>query len=141
MATVPLIEDAAASPEVAAVFDDIRAVRGTPYINNFWRALAAADPEGLAITWARLKSVMVESREGGLDPLTKELIYLAVSMANGCDYCIHSHSAAARAKGATQTQLADLYAVLAMASQTNAMATALGVPVDPIFEAGPGSSN
>ncbi|GMG81979.1 carboxymuconolactone decarboxylase family protein [Paralimibaculum aggregatum] len=135
MATVPLVSDAAASPEVAAVFADIRETRGTEHINNFWRALAAADPALLAATWARLKAVMVEQREGGLDPLTKELVYLAVSMANGCDYCIHSHTAAARAKGASAAQLADLYAVLAMAVQTNALVTALGVPVDPGFQA------
>jgi AhpD family alkylhydroperoxidase len=135
MATVPRVTDDAASPEVAAVFADIRATRGTDLINDFWRALAA-DPALLAATWARLKTVMVEGRPGGLDPLTKELVYLAVSVANGCAYCVHSHTAAARAKGATDTQLGDLWAVIAMASQTNALATALGVAVDPVFDRG-----
>lgn len=134
MATVPLVDDAAAAadPAVAAVFDDIRAIRRTDVVNNFWRALAA-DPALLAATWARLKAVMGESRPGGLDPLTRELVYLAVSIANGCPYCVHSHTAAARAKGMTPAQHADLLAVVAMASQTNALATALGVPVDAAF--------
>lgn len=133
MATVPRVTDAAASPEVAAVFADIRATRGTDFINDFWRALAA-DPPLLAATCGRIKAVMVESRPGGLDPLTKELVYLAVSVANGCAYCVHSHTAAARAKGATDAQLGDLWAVIAMASQTNALATALGVAPDPVFD-------
>ncbi|MEL6220220.1 MAG: carboxymuconolactone decarboxylase family protein [Pseudomonadota bacterium] len=130
MATVPLVTDEAAEARVAAVFADIRATRGTDFINNFWRALAA-DPALLEATWARLKTVM---GPGTLDPLTKELIYLAVSMANGCDYCIHSHTAAARAKGMTDAQHGELLAILAMASQTNALATALAVPVDDVFQ-------
>ncbi|MEO0624153.1 MAG: carboxymuconolactone decarboxylase family protein [Pseudomonadota bacterium] len=130
MATVPLVTDEAAEARVAAVFADIRATRGTEFINNFWRALAN-DPPLLEATWARLKTVM---GPGALDPLTKELIYLAVSMANGCDYCIHSHTAAARAKGMTEAQHGELLAILAMASQTNALATALAVPVDDVFQ-------
>ncbi|HSF65073.1 MAG TPA: carboxymuconolactone decarboxylase family protein [Paracoccaceae bacterium] len=132
MATVKLLTDAeaAADPRVAAVFDDIRAVRKTDFINNFWRALAH-DPEQLAHVWGRLKTVM---GPGALDPLTKELIYMAVSVTNGCSYCAHSHTAAARAKGLTPEAHAEFLAVLAMASQTNALATALQVPVDPVFE-------
>ncbi len=132
MATAPLITDESAPPEVMAVFDDIRAVRRTGFINNFWRALAN-DPALLRATWERLKSVMVEQRDGGLDPLTKELIYLAVSIANGCEYCIHSHTAAAKAKGLTEAGHGELLAIIAMAAQTNALSTALQVPVDEVF--------
>ena len=133
MATVPILTDEQAAPEARAVFDDIRATRGTDFINNFWRALAN-DPPLLAATWGRLKAVMGDSREGGLDPLTRELIYIAVSVANGCTYCTHSHTAAARTKGMTDAAYADLLAVVAMAQQTNALANALQVPVDPAFE-------
>lgn len=111
------------------MFDAIRAARDTDYVNNFWRALAH-DPALLRATWDRLSTVMAP---GALDPLVKELIYLAVSTANGCSYCIHSHTAAARAKGMTPDQHAELLAVIAMASQTNALATALQVPTDPRF--------
>ena len=134
MGTVPLVSDAAASPEAAAVFADIRATRGTDYVNNFWRALAN-DPPLLEATWRRLKTVMGERRADGLDPLTKELLYIAVSIANGCDYCVHSHTAAARARGMTEGQYGDLLAVVAMASQTNALATALAVEADDAFRA------
>ena len=129
MATVPLLSDEEASAESRAVFEAIRAARGTDYVNNFWRALAH-DPALLRATWDRLSTVMAP---GALDPLVKELIYLAVSTANGCSYCIHSHTAAARAKGMTPDQHAELLAVIAMASQTNALATALQVPTDPRF--------
>ena len=131
MATVPLLDDAGLDPKARAVFDDIRATRKTDMINNFWRALAH-DPDLLAATWERLKSVM---GAGALDPLTKELIYVAVSVANGCEYCVHSHTAAARAKGMTPEQHGELLSVIAMASQTNALATALQVPVDAAFRA------
>jgi AhpD family alkylhydroperoxidase len=131
MATVTLISDAEATPEVRAVFDDIRATRGSDFINNFWRALAH-DPALLSATWQRLKTVM---GPGTLDPLTKELIYIAVSVTNGCEYCAHSHTAAARAKGMTPAQHGELLAVIGMASQTNALATALQVPVDEVFKA------
>ena len=130
MATVPLLSDQDAAPEARAVFDAIRAARGTDYVNNFWRALAH-DPPLLRATWERLATVMAP---GALDPLAKELIYVAVSVANGCAYCIHSHTAAARAKGMTAAQHAELLAVIAMASQTNALATALQVPTDPRFQ-------
>lgn len=131
MATVPLLTDEAASPEAVAVFDDIRAKRQTDYVNNFWRALAH-DPDQLSAVWGRLQSVMAP---GALDPLVKELIYVAVSTANRCEYCVHSHTAAARAKGMTPAMHAELLAVIAMASQTNALATALQVPVDDRFTA------
>lgn len=130
MATVPLLTDEAASPAARAVFDDIRAKRQTDYVNNFWRALAN-DPALLEATWARLQQVMAP---GALDPLVKELIYVAVSVANGCEYCAHSHTAAARAKGMSPAMHGELLAVIAMASQTNALATAMQVPVDPRFE-------
>ncbi|MBE2276262.1 MAG: carboxymuconolactone decarboxylase family protein [Rhodobacteraceae bacterium] len=131
MATVPLCGDAEAGAEALAVFDDIRTKRQTDYVNNFWRALAN-DPALLAATWERLQRVM---GPGALDPLMKELIYIAVSVANGCEYCVHSHTAAARAKGMTPQIHGELLAVIAMASQTNALATALQVPVDERFRA------
>ncbi|UXX84282.1 carboxymuconolactone decarboxylase family protein [Roseovarius pelagicus] len=130
MATVPLIQDHDASTEVQAVFDDIRATRGSDFINNFWRALAH-DPELLRATWDRLKVVM---GPGTLDPLVKEMIYIAVSTANGCSYCIHSHTAAAEAKGMTPEQHGELLSVIGMASTTNALVTGLQVPVDSAFE-------
>jgi AhpD family alkylhydroperoxidase len=132
MATVKLWTDAeaAANPRVKAVFDDIRATRKSDFINNFWRALANQPPV-LERTWASLKDVMMAP--GGLDPLTKELIYIAVSTANGCSYCVHSHTAAARAKGMTDEQHGDLMAVIGMAMQTNALAHGLQVPPDPEF--------
>jgi len=131
MAVVPALSDDAAGAGALAVFNDIRAARGTDYINNFWRALAA-DPTLLRATWDRLSVVM---GPGSLDPLTKELIYIAVSVANGCSYCIHSHTAAARAKGMTDAQHGELLAVIAMASQTNALAAALQVEIDDRFRA------
>ena len=130
MATVTLIEDAGASPEVRAVFDDIRATRGSDFINNFWRALAH-DPALLKATWDRVKAVM---GPGDLDPLVKEMVYIAVSTANGCSYCVHSHTAAARAKGMTEAQHGEVMAVIGMAGTTNALATGFQVPVDKEFE-------
>jgi AhpD family alkylhydroperoxidase len=131
MATVPLLSDDQAAPQARAVFDDIRAKRDTDYVNNFWRALAA-DPSLLAAVWDRLQAVMAP---GALDPLTKEMIYIAVSVTNGCGYCIHSHTAAARARGMTEAQHGELMAVIAMAAQTNALATALQVDTDERFRA------
>jgi AhpD family alkylhydroperoxidase len=131
MATVTLVSDEDASDDVRAVFDDIRRVRGTDFINNFWRALAN-DPALLHATWERLKVVMAP---GALDPLTKEMLYIAVSSVNGCEYCIHSHTAAARAKGLTEAQYGELLAVIGMANQTNAMVSAMQVPVDEEFKA------
>ena len=129
MAVVPILSDDAAGASALAVFDDIRAKRQTDYINNFWRALAT-DPALLSATWDRLQVVMAP---GALDPLTKELIYIAVSVANGCSYCIHSHTASARARGMTDAQHGELMAIIAMASQTNALATALQVETDDRF--------
>ena len=134
MAVAPLLSDEELSPEAAAVFADIRATRGSEFVNNIWRALAN-DPPALKATWERVKAVMAESREGGLDPLAKELIYLAVSIANGCEYCAHSHTAAARAKGMTAAQYGEFLEIVMCASQTNAAAQALQVPVDDVFKA------
>jgi len=131
MATLPLVSDEAAGAEALAVFDDIRAKRNTDYVNNFWRALAH-DPALLKSTWQRVQDVMAP---GELDPLVKELIYVAVSTVNGCGYCVHSHTAAARARGMTQGQHAELLRVVALASQTNALAHALQVEPDERFKA------
>ncbi len=131
MAVVKLLTDEEASPEARAIFDDIRATRGTDYVNNFWRALAH-DPDQLAALWGRLKVVM---GPGALDPLTKEMIYIAVSAANACEYCSHSHTASARAKGMSDAMYAELLQVIGMASQTNALVNAMQVPVDDVFKA------
>jgi AhpD family alkylhydroperoxidase len=130
MGTVPLLTDETAGAEACAVFDDIRAKRKTDYVNNFWRALAH-DPAQLKSVWERAQSVMAP---GALDPLTKELIYIAVSATNSCSYCVHSHTTAARAKGMTDAQYTELLAVIAMASQTNALATAMQVETDERFK-------
>ena len=129
MATVRLIEYDEASPEVRAVYDDIRATRQSDFINNFWKALAHS-PAQLQRTWEAVKTVMAP---GALDALTKELIYIAVSVANSCEYCSHSHTASARAKGMSEAQYAELLAVIATAHQTNGLATAMQVPVDDAF--------
>ena len=123
-------EEVAANPRIKTVFDDIRTVRKSDFVNNFWRALAN-QPALLERTWSSIKEVMVEP--GTLDPLTKELIYIAASTVNSCSYCIHSHTAAARAKGLTDEQHAEFVAVLGMAAETNALANALQIPVDPEF--------
>lgn len=129
MATLPLLTDETATAEARAVFDDIRATRQTDYVNNFWRAMAN-EPATMAALWARLKTVM---GPGALDPLTKEMIYIAVSVANGCEYCVHSHTASAKAKGMTPEMHGELLAVIGMATQTNALSTAMQVPVDERF--------
>lgn len=131
MGTVRLLTDEEASADALAVFDEIRELRGTDYVNNFWRALAH-DPALLRATWDRLKPVMAP---GALDPLVKEMLYVAVSIANNCDYCIHSHTASARAKGMTPEMYGELLAVVGMASQTNALANGMKVPVDDMFKA------
>ncbi len=127
-----LIDPGDAPPEVRAVFDDIKETRQTDRVNNFWLALAN-DPSTLARTWESVKQVMAP---GALDPLTKELVYVAVSVTNGCEYCIASHTAAARARGMTEEQLGELLAVVGMANETNALATGYGVPVDDAFRRG-----
>jgi len=134
MATVTLIHYADASPEVRAVYDDIKTTRRVPDVNNFWKTLAH-NPALLKRTWEDLREVMAP---GALDGLTKELIYIAVSVANGCEYCVHSHTASARAKGMTDEQYRELLAIIAMASQTNALATAFQTPVDAAFQASVG---
>lgn len=133
MATTKLLSDAEVEkiPAVKAVFDDIRATRKSDFVNNFWRGLAN-DPPALKRIWEQLKVVMVA--ESALDPLTKEMIYIAVSTANGCSYCVHSHTAAARAKGMTDVQHGELVSIIGLAGQTNHLVTAMQIPVDPQFE-------
>lgn len=126
MALLPRIDDASAPPAVKAVFDDIRATRGTDYINEVWRVLAN-DPVLLADCWRSVKETM---RPGALDALTKELVYLAISIGNGCEYCTNTHAAAARAKGMTDAQFGELLAVIGLASRMNNIVTGLQVEVD-----------
>lgn len=132
MTTLMPHEDLEADPRIKAVFDDIRATRKTDFINNMWRWLAA-DASLLETTWAEVKAVM--ATPSSIDPLTKEMIYLAVSIANNCTYCVHSHTAAARAKGMSPDQYGELLAIIGLAAKTNHLATALQVPVDPAFDA------
>jgi len=129
MATVKLLSDDELSSEARAVFDDIRKVRKSDFVNNFWRALAH-DPKTLRRTWESIKEVMAP---GTLDPKIKEMLYVAVSIAHGCSYCIHSHTAAARAKGMSEAEYGELLAIVGMAAETNRLVTALGVPVDEAF--------
>jgi AhpD family alkylhydroperoxidase len=126
------IEYADASPEVRAVFDDIKATRGVPDVNNFWKHLAN-DPRTLRRTWESIKEVMAP---GALDPLVKELVYIAVSVSNGCHYCIASHTAAARQKGMTDAMHGELLAVIGMANETNSLVNGLRVPIDEAFRQG-----
>jgi uncharacterized peroxidase-related enzyme len=132
MATVKLVTDAEAEaiPAVKAVFDDIRATRKTDFVNNFWRGLAN-DPVTLKRTWESLKAVM--TGDTALEPLVQEMIYIAVSTANSCTYCVHSHTAAARAKGMTDAQHAELLTIIGLAAQTNHLVTAMQLPVDEAF--------
>ena len=132
MAVVKLWSDSEVDgvPQLKALVDDIRSTRKSDFVNNFWRGLCN-QPDLLERTWANLKDVMV--KEGALDPLTKELIYMAVSAVNGCSYCVHSHTAAARAKGMSAAQHEELLAVIGMAMQTNGIVTALQIPVDKEF--------
>ena len=127
---VPLIDYDAASPEVRAVYDDIMQTRNIDWINNFWKVLAH-DPGLLKRTWEGLKAVM---GPGTLDPLVKEMIYVAVSATNGCEYCTYSHTASARAKGLTDAQLMELLAVVGMANETNRLSNGLRPPVDVKFK-------
>lgn len=129
MPTVRILADDELSSAALAVFDDIRATRKTDFVNDFWRALAN-DPVTLKRTWESIKQVMAP---GALDPLVKEMLYVAVSIAHGCEYCIASHTAAARAKGLTDAQYMELVAVVGMAAETNRLVTALQVPVDAAF--------
>jgi AhpD family alkylhydroperoxidase len=130
MTMAQLIEYDEASPEIRAVYDDIMATRGTNWINNFWKALANHPPT-LRRTWESVKEVMAP---GVLDALTKELLYLAVSTSNGCNYCIASHGAAAKRAGMTPEMLGEVLAVVGMANETNRLANGYRVPVDETFE-------
>ena len=133
MTTVRLLSDAEVDtiPGVKAVFDDIRATRKSEFVNNFWRGLAN-DPASLQRVWGEVKAVMVAP--SAIDPVVKEMIYIAVSTANGCGYCIHSHTAAARAKGMTEAQRRELAAIIGLAGQTNHLVTAMQIPVEPEFD-------
>jgi AhpD family alkylhydroperoxidase len=133
MATSKQPANPEADPRVKAVFDDIRATRKTDFVNNLWRSLAL-DPVLLESTWSEVKRLMATPTQ--IDPLTKEMIYIAVSIANACSYCVHSHTAAARAKGMTDAQHAELLAIVALAAKTNHLANGLQLPVDPVFDAG-----
>jgi AhpD family alkylhydroperoxidase len=124
-----LIEENEASIEVLEVYADIKAIRKTDWVNNFWKALAN-HPASLKRMWENIKQVMAP---GTLDPLTKELVYIAVSVTNNCSYCIASHTASARAKGMTDEQLAELLAVTGLANETNRLAIGYNVPVDERF--------
>ncbi len=129
MATLGLIEYDRASPQVRAVYDDIMATRNTDWVNNFWKALAH-DPAALKRTWETAKQVM---GPGSLDPLTKEMIYVAISMSNQCDYCIASHLAGARGKGMTDEQLKELIAVVGFANANNRIVAGYQVEIDERF--------
>ena len=130
MATFGLIEYADAPPEVRAVYDDIMATRKTDWVNNFWKALAH-DPAVLKRTWETAKQVM---GAGALDPLTKEMIYVAISMSNQCDYCIASHISGARSKGMTEEQLKELIAVVGFANANNRIVAGYQVEIDEQFK-------
>jgi AhpD family alkylhydroperoxidase len=131
MVMVKMVESGtAASAEVKEVFDDIMETRKVDWINNFWKVLASHPPT-LKRIWANIKEVMAP---GALDPLTKEMVYVAVSVTNNCEYCIHSHTAAARAKGMTDEMLAELLAVVGLANETNRLANGYQMPVDEQFK-------
>ena len=130
MPTFPLIEYNDANPEVRAIYDDIMATRKTDWINNFWKAIAH-DPATLKRTWESLKEIM---GPGAIDPLTKELLYVAVSVTNQCSYCIASHTAGARKKGMTDAMYHELQAIIAMANETNKLVTGYQVEIDEQFK-------
>ena len=132
MATIDFVEYEDASPEVREVYEDIMATRKIDWVNNFWKALAV-QPELLRRTWNGVKEVMVP---GTIDALTKEMLYVAVSVTNGCRYCINSHTAAARKKGMTDEMLSELMAIVGMANQTNALANGFQIEVDEAFRNG-----
>ncbi|MBD9372865.1 carboxymuconolactone decarboxylase family protein [Rhizobium sp. ARZ01] len=132
MSTVKPAAELETDPRVKAVFDDIRTTRKSDFINNMWLYLAF-DPALLESTWREVKAVM--ATPSALDPLVKEMLYIAVSVTNGCSYCVHSHTAAAKAKGMSPEQHAELLSIISLASKTNQLATGLQVPVDPVFDA------
>jgi AhpD family alkylhydroperoxidase len=129
MTMAKIIEYNTASPEVKAVYDEIMTTRQSDWVNNFWKVLASS-PTTLKRIWTNVKEVM---SPGALDPLTKEMIYIAVSVTNNCEYCIHSHTAGARAKGMTDEMFAELLAVVGLANETNRLANGYQIPVDPQF--------
>ena len=133
MSTVTRPADPESDPRVRAVFDDIRATRGSDYVNNLWQWLAF-DPALLESVWTDVKSVM--ATETLIDAKTKEMIYIAVSVANACSYCIHSHTAAARARGMSEAEHAELLRIVALAGRTNHLLNGLQIPVDERFDAG-----
>jgi AhpD family alkylhydroperoxidase len=132
MATLGLVEYGDASPEVRAVYDDIMATRKTDWINNFWKAIAN-DPITLKRTWEDIKQIM---GPGALDPLAKEMVYVAVSVSNQCDYCIASHTVSARKKGMTDEMFKELMAVVGMANETNRLSAGYQVEIDEQFKTG-----
>ena len=129
MSLVTLVEYADAPAEVRAVYDDIMRTRGVDWINNFWKALAN-DPAQLKRIWESVQQVMAP---GALDPLVKEMVYVAVSATNGCEYCTYSHTAAARRKGMSDAMFMELMAVVGLANETNRLSNGLRFPVDPQF--------
>jgi AhpD family alkylhydroperoxidase len=136
MSTVRILSDEELPPESAAVFAEIRAARKTTFVGNFWRAIAH-DPALLRRTWEQVRTA---TAPGALDAKTKEMLYVAVSIVNACEYCIRSHTAAARAKGMSEQEYMELLAIVATASATNRLATALQVPVDAVFLTAPNGS-
>ena len=130
MATVELIQYENSYGIVRKVYDDIKSTRNTDFINNFWKALAN-NPELLEKTWNQVKTIM---RSGAIDSLTKEMIYIAVSVANSCEYCTHSHTASAKSKGMTIEQYNELLEVIGLAHQTNGLVTTMQVPIDEVFK-------
>ena len=129
MSLVTLVEYAGAPAEVRAVYDDIMKTRGVDWVGNFWKGLAN-DPAQLRRTWEHVKQVMAP---GALDPLVKEMVYVAVSATNGCEYCTYSHTASARKQGMTDAMLMELMAVVGLANETNRLSNGLRFPVDPQF--------
>ena len=131
MSTIPRLQNPEENPRVKSVFDDIRATRGNDFINNLWYYLAF-NPELLEKTWRDVKEVM--AKPSHLDSMTKELIYAAVSIANSCEYCIHSHTAAARAQGMTDNQYAEFLSIISLAGRTNNLLNGIKVPIDKEFD-------
>ncbi len=133
MSTIAPTAHPESNPRVKAVFDDIRATRKTDFINNLWQRLAF-DPALLETTWDEVKRIM--ATPSAIDPLTKEMVYIPASIINGCSYCVHSHTAAAKARGMTPQQHGELLAIVALAAKTNQIVTGLQVPVDAVFDQG-----
>ena len=130
MSTISPPQNAETNPRIKAIFDDIRATRGNDFINNLWHYLAF-DTDLLEATWRDVKAIM--AKPSHLDPMTKELIYTAVSIANSCDYCVHSHTAAARTKGMSNNQYAEFLSIVSLAGRTNHLLNGIKVPIDPEF--------